>query len=162
MNNKKSFDGYFMREAIKEARKALKKDEVPVGAVIIKNGSVIARAHNSVEKNMSSLMHAEIKAIKIAQKKTKNWRLTGCELYVTLEPCLMCSGAIILSRISRLVYGARDPKAGAVESLYKTLSNKRLNHRVEITGGILEKESSSLLKTFFRERRKGLKPRLNP
>ncbi len=146
-------DEYFMKLAIKEAIKSYNADEVPIGAVIVKNNEIISASSNSVEKDLSVIMHAEIKALISAQKKLKSWRLNECTMYATLEPCLMCCGAIILSRVNRLVYAAPDPKAGAVNSLYTTLSDKRLNHTVETMGGIMEKESSQLLKDFFKIKR---------
>ncbi|MHB1680198.1 MAG: tRNA adenosine(34) deaminase TadA [bacterium] len=146
-------DEYFMKLAIEEAIKSYNNDEVPIGAVIVKNNEIISASSNSVEKDLSVIMHAEIKAIMSAQKTLRSWRLNGCTLYATLEPCLMCCGAIILSRVKRLVYAAPDPKAGAVNSLYATLSDKRLNHTVEIISGIMEEESSQLLKDFFKIKR---------
>ena len=142
----------FMKSAVEEAGKAFSEDEVPVGAVIVKNGEIISAAHNTVEKDASCVMHAEIKAILAAQKKLENWRLDGCTLYVTLEPCVMCCGAITLSRIARLVYGAPDPKGdskvgGAVLSI--------LGGKIEITAGIMEGESAVLLKDFFKMKRGG-------
>ncbi len=146
-------DEYFMKLAIEEAIKSYNNDEVPIGAVIVKNNKIISASSNSVEKDLSSIMHAEIKAIISAQKKLKSWRLNECTMYVTLEPCLMCCGAMILSRIEKLVYAASDLKSGAVNSLYSTLSDNRLNHTVETAGGIMEKESSQLLKDFFKIKR---------
>ncbi len=146
-------DKYFMKAALEEAAKSYQMGEVPVGAVIVKNNKIISAASNSVEKDLSSVMHAEIKAIILAQKILNSWRLSGCTLYVTLEPCLMCCGAIILSRMDKVIYAADDPKAGAVNSLYNTLSDKRLNHNPEILSGILKEESSALLKKFFQAKR---------
>ncbi len=146
-------DQYFMELALRKAKKAKEKGEVPVGAVIVKNGIVVSASNNSVEKDLSSLMHAEIKAIYRAQKELENWRLTGCVLYVTLEPCLMCCGAILLSRIKKLVYAAADPKGGAAASLYRTLEDARLNHRVEVVSGVMETEAAALLADFFKEKR---------
>ena len=146
-------DKYFMKAALEEAAKSYQMGEVPVGAVIVKNNKIISAASNSVEKDLSSVMHAEIKAIMSAQKVLNSWRLSGCTLYVTLEPCLMCCGAIILSRMDKVIYAADDPKAGAVNSLYNTLSDKRLNHNPEILSGILKEESSALLKKFFQAKR---------
>ena len=146
-------DEYFMKAAIEEAANSYQMGEVPVGAVIVKNNKIISASSNSVEKDLSSVMHAEIKAIMSAQKILNSWRLSGCTLYVTLEPCLMCCGAIILSRMDKVIYAADDPKAGAVNSLYNTLSDKRLNHNTEILSGILKEESSALLKKFFQAKR---------
>lgn len=142
---------HFMREALKEAGKAARKGEVPVGAVVVKNGKIIARGHNLTEQKQSALTHAEMMALSKATKKLKSWRLNGCDLYVTLEPCGMCAGAIVLSRIEHLFYGAADPKAGVVESIAKALENPKLNHRVQVTGGILKEECSKVLSAFFRE-----------
>jgi tRNA(adenine34) deaminase len=147
------YDIFFMDMAINEAKIAFRNLEVPVGAAVVKNNRVVSLAQNSVEKDSSSLMHAEIKAIYNAQKKLGSWRLNECTIYVTLEPCLMCCGAIILSRMKRLVYGAADPKSGAAESLYNTLNDKRLNHRVEIVSGIMKGEAANLLTNFFAKKR---------
>jgi len=144
----------YMQYAIEEAHKAYTLLEVPIGAVIIKDSEVIARAYNLRETAKSPLAHAEILAIEEAAKKLGGWRLTGATMYVTLEPCPMCAGAIYQSRISTLVYGADDPKAGAVKSLYSILNDPRLNHQVEVISGVLADESSKLLKKFFRELRK--------
>lgn len=147
-------DYRFMEEAIKEAKKAALKKEVPVGAVIVKEGKIIARGHNQRESTNDATSHAEIIAIRKASKKIKNWRLSGCTLYVTVEPCPMCAGAIVQARIDRVVYGAKDPKAGAVETLYQILSDKRLNHQVkEVISGVKEKECAELLKDFFKKLR---------
>jgi tRNA(adenine34) deaminase len=143
-----------MREALREARKAAGKGEVPVGAVIVKGGRVLGRGHNLTEAKQSALTHAEMLALSKATRKMKSWRLIGCDLYVTLEPCTMCSGAIVLSRIGRLFYGADDPKAGAVVSTAKVMENPKLNHRVQVTGGILKEECSSLLSGFFKDIRR--------
>ena len=139
-----------MMEALKEARKAALKNEVPVGAVVVKNNKVISRGHNLTEKKQSALVHAEMAAISKATKKLKSWRLIDCDLYVTLEPCGMCAGAIVLSRVENLFYGAADPKAGVVESIAQALDNPKLNHRVKVTGGILKEECSRTLSEFFK------------
>lgn len=146
-------DRYFMELALKEAKKAYKLGEVPIGAIIVRENKVIAKAFNRREVDKSALSHAEVLAIKEACKELGGWRLIGCTLYVTLEPCLMCAGAIINSRIERVVYAADDPKAGAVRSLYRVLEDPRLNHQVEVVEGILKEESSSLLKQFFAQLR---------
>ncbi len=139
-------DKYFMEVSLKEAEKALKSDEVPVGAVIVgRKGEIISSGFNTVEKDISCIRHAEINAILEAQSKLKNWRLDECSIYVTLEPCIMCCGAIILSRIPRLVYAAPDPKGGSSMS---TLAGK-----IEIVSGIMEEESSNMLKSFFKSKR---------
>lgn len=147
----------FMREALKEARKAARKGEVPVGAVVVKDGKVIGRGHNLTESKQNAMTHAEMAALGKAVRKLKSWRLTGCDLFVTLEPCTMCGGAIVLSRIRNLVYGTADPKAGAVESTIRVLDNPKLNHRVQVTGGILKEECSKVLSDFFKEVRRKAK-----
>ena len=145
----------FMLEAINEAKKAYALGEVPIGAVIVRNGEILSRAHNQTEKDQNPLGHAEILAIERATKKLGTRRLQDCTLYVTLEPCAMCSGAIVLSRIPIVYFSSVDPKSGAVESLYGILSDKRLNHECEIHQGLLENESSMLLKDFFVQLRNG-------
>ncbi len=142
-----------MKEALKEAEKAYKKGEIPVGALIVVNGEIISKAHNIKETTFDPTAHAEILAIREAARILGAWRLTDATLYVTKEPCIMCSGAIVNSRIKRLVYGCNDPKGGAVVSLYNILNDKRLNHQVEITNGILEEECRAILKRFFKELR---------
>jgi tRNA(adenine34) deaminase len=143
----------YMHEALKQASKCKSSCDVPIGAVITLDGKIIARAHNQVEKNNSAIAHAEILAINKAIKNIGFKRLLDCDLYVTLEPCSMCAGAIVLSRIKRIFYGAPDPKAGAVDSLYSIASDPRLNHRCIIQGGILRDECSKVLKDFFKELR---------
>ncbi len=146
-------DEAFMAKALREAEKAALKGEVPVGAVIVREGRIIARAHNLREAKADPSAHAELLAIRSAARKLKTWRLSGATMYVTLEPCLMCMGAILLARIPRLVFGPLDPKAGASGSLYDIPSDKRLNHRVHVTGGVLASESEEVLKSFFRKLR---------
>lgn len=143
-----------MLEALKEARKAAKKNEVPVGAVVVKDGKVVGRGHNLTERKQSALVHAEMAALAKAAKKLKSWRLNDCDLYVTLEPCTMCAGAIVLSRIRNLVYGTDDPKAGAVASTARVMDNPKLNHRVKVSSGILKEECSRTLSEFFKHLRK--------
>jgi tRNA(adenine34) deaminase len=147
--NPSEIDEYFMSLAIKEAKKAFKKKEVPIGAIIVLDNEIVAKAYNKVESNFDPTAHAEIIAIKRATKKIKNWRLTGATLYVTKEPCVMCAGAMVSSRISRLVYGCKDTKRGAVHSIYHILSDRRLNHQVKILSGVLEDKCAELLKEFF-------------
>jgi tRNA(adenine34) deaminase len=142
-----------MREALAAARRALLDGDVPVGAAVVKDGVMIARAHNAREKSADPTAHAEILAIRKAAKKLGSWRLDGCTLYVTLEPCAMCAGAIVLARLPRLVYGASDPKAGFVGSLGDLVRHPRLNHRVDVTKGVLAAECGRILVEFFRERR---------
>ena len=139
-----------MRQALREAWKAAQKNEVPVGSVLVKDGKIFARGHNLTESRQSALIHAEMTVLAKASKKLNNWRLLDCDLYVTLEPCGMCAGAIVLSRVRHLYYGASDPKAGVVESIARALDNPKLNHRVEVTGGILKEECSKTLSDFFK------------
>lgn len=142
-----------MSAAIKEAEEACKKNEVPVGAVIVKKDVIIARAHNQVEMLQDPTAHAEIIAIGAAANNLGSWRLKGCTLYVTLEPCPMCAGAIVLSRLDRIVFGCFDQKMGACSTLYNIVQDERLNHRVEIISGILEEDSRILLREFFAKKR---------
>lgn len=145
-----------MQAALREARASLAEDEVPVGCVIVHDGLVIGRGHNQVEGLNDATAHAEIVAIGAASSTLGSWRLNECTLYVTLEPCAMCAGAIVLSRMGRLVYGAFDPKAGACGSVLDVVHERRLNHRVEVTTGVLAEECGGLLKEFFaRKRRAG-------
>ena len=146
-------DVKFMSEALAEARKAFEKDEVPVGAVVVKDGEIIGRGHNLRESTADPTAHAEIVALREAAKKVGSWRLSGATVYVTLEPCPMCAGALILARVDRVVFGACDPKFGAVVSLMSLLSDERFNHRVEFRGGVLAEESLKLLREFFELRR---------
>ena len=143
----------FMKEALKEAKKAYKKLEIPVGAVIVKDGEIIARAHNQKETKLDTTKHAEMIAIQRASKKLGQWRLLDCEMYVTLEPCTMCAGAIINSRIKKIYVGTSDEKTGAVGSVLNLFDNYTFNHKVEYEKGILQKECEELLKKFFKELR---------
>lgn len=144
----------FMKAALKEAKKAYDKLEVPVGAVIVKDGKIIARAHNLKETKYDTTKHAEILAIQKASKKLNSWRLIDCEMYVTLEPCSMCAGALINSRIKKVYIGASDQKTGAVGSVFNLLEDYTFNHKVEYEKGILQDECESILKEFFKELRK--------
>jgi tRNA(adenine34) deaminase len=146
-------DEQFMRLALAEAEKAIQEGEVPVGAVVVRGGEVIASAHNGPVGLNDPSAHAEILALRRAAAVEGNYRLAGATLYVTIEPCLMCSGALIQARVSRLVFGAPDPKGGAVVSLYGVLEDARLNHRVDVTGGVLKEACSEILSRFFREKR---------
>lgn len=146
-------DEKFMLEAIKEAQKAYAIGEVPIGAVVVRHGEIVGRGHNQRETSKRAIAHAEILAIEDACKNLGGWRLIDCDLYVTLEPCLMCGGAIYQSRVVRLIYGAKDPKSGAFGSLYDLSEDTRLNHQVTVTSGILESDCSEMLKQFFRELR---------
>ncbi|MFI5120125.1 MAG: tRNA adenosine(34) deaminase TadA [Thermoanaerobaculia bacterium] len=150
---KASPDERFMRDALGSARRALAGGDVPVGAAVVKDGAVIARGRNARERDADPTAHAEIVAIRRAAKKLGTWRLSGCTLYVTLEPCAMCAGAMVLARLPRLVYGASDPKAGFAGSLGDLVRHSRLNHRVDVTAGILDAECGRMLVEFFRERR---------
>ncbi len=144
---------HFMQQALIEAQKAYDMGEVPIGAVIVKDGKIIARGHNLRETEKDPTLHAEMVAIREAAQHLGGWRLTGCELYVTIEPCPMCAGAIIQARIQRVVFGAMDPKAGCAGSLYNLLQDSRFNHRVEVVGGVMEEECRRIMQDFFRERR---------
>jgi tRNA(adenine34) deaminase len=156
LNTERSvIDDGFMRQALALAARAAAVGEVPVGALIVHENAVIAEAYNERETLELATAHAEISAIQKACEKLGRWRLSGCTLYVTLEPCVMCAGALVQSRVDRVVYGCRDPKGGAVESLYEVLSDARLNHRPSVTGGVLATECSQLLTDFFKGRRKG-------
>ena len=143
----------YMLEALKEASLAASEDEVPIGCVIVKDGEIIARAHNQRDKTNNPLGHAEVLAIKKASEILKNWQLVNCELYVTIEPCLMCAGAIIQSRIKRVIYGAPDLKGGAFGSSINVLDASNINHRTEIVKGILESECSQVIKDYFKSKR---------
>lgn len=144
---------YFMSLALKEAQKAKEIDEVPIGCVIVKDNKVISKGHNIRETKKDPIGHAEIVAIRKAAKKLDSWRLEGCTLYVTIEPCIMCSGAIIQSRIQTLVYGANDPKGGAVESSLKAFEAANINHHPEIIKGVLEDECRQIIKNYFKSKR---------
>ncbi|MBK3941924.1 tRNA adenosine(34) deaminase TadA [Staphylococcus haemolyticus] len=146
-------DEYYMKLAIEEAKKAQKLGEVPIGAIIVKNNEVIASAHNLRETVQLPTAHAEHIAIERASKVVGSWRLEECKLYVTLEPCVMCAGAIVMSRIPKVVYGATDPKGGCSGSLMNLLEESQFNHRAEIVKGVLEQECGDLLRNFFRELR---------
>lgn len=146
-------DEKFMKIALKEANKSFQLDEVPVGVVIVKDDKIIARGHNLRETKQDPTGHAEIIAIKKASKKLKSWRLIDCTMYVTLEPCSMCAGAIMWSRIKRVVYGAKDIKGGAIGSSFNLFEQKGINHKPEVTSGVLEDEASTLLKKFFKLKR---------
>ena len=146
-------DKKFMRAAIAQARRAEKLDEVPIGCVIVYEGKIIARGYNRRNTDLNTNSHAEMNAIRKASKKLGDWRLEGCTIYITLEPCQMCSGAIVQSRIDRCVIGAMNPKAGCAGSVMNLLQVAQFNHQVEITRGVLEEECSSMLSSFFRRLR---------
>jgi tRNA(adenine34) deaminase len=146
-------DKKFMALALEEARRAVEDGEIPIGAVVVYNGEIIARAHNLREGLQDPAAHAEMLAVREAARKLGRWRLTGTTLYATLEPCAMCAGALVLARIDRLVYGCEDPKAGACGSVFDIVREPRLNHRIEVVHGVLQKECQYLLKEFFANRR---------
>ena len=147
-------DEKFMKEALEEAKKAALRKEVPIGAVVVYNDDIIARGSNIREESETTLSHAELVAIEQANKVVGSWRLEDCTLYVTLEPCVMCAGAIVQSRIKRVVYGAIDPKGGCAGTLMNLLNESRFNHQVEVTSGVLEENCRVLLQNFFKQLRK--------
>jgi tRNA(adenine34) deaminase len=146
-------DETYLQLAIDQARLAAEAGEVPVGAIVVLDGEVIASGRNAVLATLDPTAHAEIVALRAAAQHLHNYRLTGCELYTTLEPCAMCSGAIIHARISRLIYGTPDPKAGAAGSVLGVINHPQLNHQLQVTSGVLAEESGDILRAFFRERR---------
>lgn len=146
-------DRKYMREAVRQAKKAYRLDETPIGCVIVHDGKIIGRGYNRRNTDKSPLAHAEISAIKKASKKLGDWRLEECTLYVTLEPCQMCAGAIVQSRVTRVVVGCMNPKAGCAGSVLNLLDVKEFNHQAELTTGVLEEECSQMMKQFFRELR---------
>ena len=146
-------DKKFMKEAIKEANKALLIDEVPVGCVIVHNNKIIARGYNKREKEQDSTSHAEINAIRKASKKINNWRLCDMDIYVTVEPCIMCAGAIMWSRFRRVIYGAKDPKGGALGTSINVFNTPNINHHPEIISGVLEEECAAIIKNYFKAKR---------
>lgn len=148
--------------ALKEARKAEEIDEVPIGCVIVKDDQVIARAHNLKEKKMQAYAHAEMLAIQKASKKLNNYYLNDCDLYVTLEPCMMCTGAIELARIRTVYYGTPDPKGGCVDTLIQVRTIKHINHHLNIVSGVRREECAEILTSFFRRKRKAGKKHYNP
>ena len=147
-------DRLWMQEALAEARRAAEIGEVPIGAVIVLRGEIIGRGHNRREIDRDPLAHAEILAIRQAARAVGGWRLGGCAMFVTLEPCAMCAGALVNSRIDRLVYGAADPKAGYCATLGNLVQDARLNHRLDVVAGVMEEESAALLRSFFAALRK--------
>ncbi len=146
-------DRRHMQDALQQARRALESEDVPVGAVVVHRGRIIGRGYNQREKLHDPTAHAEMLALTAAAEHLRQWRLDDCTLYVTLEPCAMCAGALVLARVARLVYGATDPKAGACGSLYQITEDPRLNHRLETVGGVLADEAAELLRAFFQHRR---------
>lgn len=150
-----SDDERFMRMALEEAAAAAEEGEVPIGAVVVCDGEVVARAHNRREADADPSAHAEFSAMVRASRALGRWRLTGCTVYVTLEPCLMCAGLMVNARVDRCVFGAADPKGGAVGTLYDVSHDQRLNHEFEVTSGVLADDAAELLRSFFRARRRG-------
>jgi tRNA(adenine34) deaminase len=148
-------DDYFMREALRQALKGSKADEVPVGAIVVRAGKIIGRAHNQVELLKDATAHAEMLALTQAEAAVGDWRLTDCDLYVTKEPCAMCAGAVVHTRIRRVIFGCTDPSAGAAGSVMNLLQMQSLNHHCQITSGVLQKECAAILQEFFRKRRAG-------
>jgi tRNA(adenine34) deaminase len=146
-------DEYFMREALRQAQKAYASDEVPVGAVVVRDGKIIARAYNQVELLKDATAHAEMLALTEAEAAVGDWRLTDCEVYVTKEPCAMCAGALVHTRVRRVVFGCADPSAGAAGSIINLLQMQSFNHRCSITSGVLLEECALILQDFFRKRR---------
>lgn len=153
IEGQEGIDQHMIRQAIGEAREALESEEVPVGAVVVHRGTIIGRGHNQRELLQDPTAHAEMIALTAAAAALGSWRLEGCTLYVTLEPCVMCAGAIVLARIKRLVFGAFDPKAGACGSVYNIVEEGRLNHRVDVTHGVLADACADLLSQFFAAQR---------
>ncbi len=157
-NTQREADEFWMKNALRLAKRAARMDEVPVGAVLIDSqGQIVGCGWNLRESLQSPLGHAEILALHRASRKKNTWRLTNLTLYVTLEPCVMCMGALIQSRVGRIVYGAQDPKGGAAGSLYDIANDKRLNHQIEVTAGVLKDECGKVLRQFFKTKRKALK-----
>jgi tRNA(adenine34) deaminase len=148
-------DQSYMREALRLAEKARKADEVPVGAVVIRDGKIIARAYNQVELLKDATAHAEMLALTQAEAAVGDWRLTDCDLYVTKEPCVMCAGAIVHTRIRRVIFGCNDPRTGGGGGIVNLLQHPALNHRCEITAGVLHEQCASILQDFFRKKRAG-------
>ena len=146
-------DEHYMRLALDEARKALSSDEVPVGAVLVRDGDVLARGHNGPIMQSDPTAHAEIVVMRAAARKLNNYRLTGTVLYMTIEPCVMCMGALIHARVERLVYGAADPRVGAAGTVFNLAKDSRLNHRLAVSSGILEADCRSIIQDFFQKRR---------
>jgi tRNA(adenine34) deaminase len=151
------FDQRFMNEALKEAEKAFAADEVPVGCVIVHEGVIIGRGYNRTESLQDPTAHAEILAITSASENLGSWRLSGCTVYCTVEPCAMCAGALMLARVERLVFGAPDPKFGACGSIFEIVQSKKLNHRIALSTGILKNECAGLMQDFFKKKRKKTK-----
>src|SRR5947208_16943875 len=151
-------DEFFMREALRQAQKAYAADEIPIGAVVMREGKIIARAHNQVELLKDATAHAEMLALTAAEEAVGDWRLTDCDLYVTKEPCAMCAGAVVHTRVRRVIFGCADPAAGAAGSVINLLQTPTFNHHCEIVSGILQDECAAILQNFFRQRRDEQEP----
>lgn len=147
-------DGFYMREALAEAEAAMREGEIPVGAVVVHGGEIVGRGRNARAARNSPLAHAEIEAVRVAAKNLNSWRFDGCAIYVTLEPCVMCAGALVQCRMGRVVFGAKDPKAGGCVSLYEITRDPRMYHRCRVTGGVLAGECAALLFEFFAAKRR--------
>jgi tRNA(adenine34) deaminase len=156
-NNAQHIDHLWMKRALLLAKRAQSLGEVPIGAILVKDGKMVAKGYNRRESWKTPLGHAELIAIQRGSQKLEAWRLLGCTLYVTLEPCLMCAAALVQARVSRIVYGATDPKGGGTVSLYQIPTDTRLNHQIAVSGGVLEAECSALITEFFASRRKDKK-----
>ncbi|UCF71058.1 MAG: tRNA adenosine(34) deaminase TadA [candidate division WOR-3 bacterium] len=152
---------FFMKEALREAQKAFQKDEVPIGAVAVYKNQIIGRGHNQTEGLKDPTAHAEILAITAAANALSSWRLNDVQMFTTVEPCIMCAGALVLARIKRIIFGAKDEKFGGCGSVFNIVNEPRLNHRIEITEGVLKDQATSLMKSFFEKKRKENKSREN-
>jgi tRNA(adenine34) deaminase len=147
-------DDFFMKEALREAQKAFDKDEVPIGAIAVYKNQIIGRGHNQTEQLQDPTAHAEILAITAAANALNSWRLNDVEMFTTVEPCIMCSGALVLARVKRIIFGARDEKFGGCGSIFNIVEEEKMNHQIKITAGVMEKEAAALMKSFFVEKRK--------
>jgi len=147
-------DEFYMKEALREAQKAYEKDEVPIGAVAVYKNQIIGRGHNQTELLKDPTAHAEILAITAAANALSSWRLNDVEMFVTVEPCIMCSGALVLARVKRIIFGARDEKFGGCGSIFNIVEEEKLNHRIKVTTSVMEKEAAALMKSFFEKKRK--------
>jgi tRNA(adenine34) deaminase len=147
-------DDFFMKEALREAQKAFDKGEVPIGAIAVYKNQIIGRGHNQTEQLQDPTAHAEILAITAAANALNSWRLNDVEMFTTVEPCIMCSGALVLARVKRIIFGARDEKFGGCGSIFNIVEEEKMNHQIKITAGVMEKEAAALMKSFFVEKRK--------
>ena len=147
-------DEFYMKEALREAQKAFEKDEVPIGAIAVYKNQIIGRGHNQTEQLQDPTAHAEILAITAAANALSSWRLNDVEMFTTMEPCIMCAGALVLARVKRIIFGARDEKFGGCGSIFNIVEEEKLNHQIKITAGVMEKEAAALMQRFFAEKRK--------